>query len=175
MKRIRCPKCDNYITFDETRYNEGETLVFVCDNCGRQVGMRLGTTPVKSLQRDAADDEPDPAATDTGAIVVIENMFAFRQVLPLKPGDNVIGRYQQGKTVDCPIESSDPSLDMHHCVLSVTHDGQGGWKYVLRDGPSFTGTFVGDELLGKRERRVISDGTLFTLGATSVLLKTKEK
>lgn len=31
MKRIRCPKCENYLTFDETKYTEGQSLVFVCD------------------------------------------------------------------------------------------------------------------------------------------------
>ena len=29
MKRVLCPKCDNYITFDETKYTEGQSLVFV--------------------------------------------------------------------------------------------------------------------------------------------------
>ena len=26
MKRARCPKCDNYITFDETKYQAGREL-----------------------------------------------------------------------------------------------------------------------------------------------------
>ena len=26
MKRVLCPKCDNYITFDETKYTEGQSL-----------------------------------------------------------------------------------------------------------------------------------------------------
>ena len=25
MKRVLCPKCDNYITFDETKYTEGQS------------------------------------------------------------------------------------------------------------------------------------------------------
>ena len=29
MKRVLCPKCDNYITFDETKYTEGQSLDFV--------------------------------------------------------------------------------------------------------------------------------------------------
>ena len=33
MKRVRCPKCDHYIIFDETKYEEGQSLVFVCDEC----------------------------------------------------------------------------------------------------------------------------------------------
>ena len=36
MKRVLCPKCDNYITFDETKYTEGQSLVFVCDHCKNQ-------------------------------------------------------------------------------------------------------------------------------------------
>ena len=38
-------------------------------------------------------------------------------------------------------------------------------QYVLRDGPSYTGTFVDNVILGDRERRVIEGGTLFTIGA----------
>ncbi len=26
MKRVRCPKCDNFITFDETKYEAGQSL-----------------------------------------------------------------------------------------------------------------------------------------------------
>ena len=26
MKRVRCPKCDQYILFDETKYTEGQSL-----------------------------------------------------------------------------------------------------------------------------------------------------
>lgn len=41
MKRVRCPKCDQYILFDETKYTEGQSLVFVCDRCGKQFGIRM--------------------------------------------------------------------------------------------------------------------------------------
>lgn len=27
MKRILCPKCENYLSFDETKYSEGQSLV----------------------------------------------------------------------------------------------------------------------------------------------------
>lgn len=33
MKRVRCPKCENFLTFDETKYTEGQSLVFICDHC----------------------------------------------------------------------------------------------------------------------------------------------
>ena len=36
MKRILCPKCENYLSFDETKYSEGQSLVFVCEHCGKQ-------------------------------------------------------------------------------------------------------------------------------------------
>ena len=27
MKRVLCPKCENYLYFDETKYSEGQSLV----------------------------------------------------------------------------------------------------------------------------------------------------
>ncbi len=83
-----------------------------------------------------------------GSIVVIENVFAYKQVIPLKMGDNVIGRYMKNSGINCPIETVDPSVDMNHCVINVSRDKKGRLKYVLRDGPSYTGTFVDNEILG---------------------------
>ena len=53
----------------------------------------------------------------------------------------------------------------------MSRDKHGKLKYVLRDGPSNTGTFVDNEILGDRERRVIYDGSLFTIGATTIILR----
>ena len=53
MKRVRCPKCNTYITFDETRYQAGQTLVFQCTGCSKQFGIRLGSLfflPVKGSE-----------------------------------------------------------------------------------------------------------------------------
>ena len=47
MKRVRCPKCDQYVTFDETRYADGQSLVFQCIHCGRQFGIRMGVSKLK--------------------------------------------------------------------------------------------------------------------------------
>ena len=63
---------------------------------------------------------------------------------------------------------------MHHCIITVQRDKNGALKYILRDGPSYTGTFVDNVILGDRERRVIQNGTLFTIGATSIILKTPD-
>lgn len=171
MKRVRCPKCDNYITFDETKYTDGQALVFACPNCGKQFGIKIG----KSKLHNKAKENFDETTGDFGSIVVIENVFHYKQVLHLKPGDNTIGRYMKGSSTTLPIETNDPSIDINHCVINVSRDKKGKLKYVLRDGPSYTGTFVDNEILGDREKRIITDGTLFTIGATSIILKVPEK
>lgn len=55
-----------------------------------------------------------------GSIVVIENVFHYKQVLPLKYGDNTIGRYMKGSKTTLPIETNDPSIDINHCVINVS-------------------------------------------------------
>ena len=174
MKRVRCPKCDHYITFDEKQYTDGQRLVFVCPDCNKQFGIRIGVSKLRDRQK---DENPDEQANEKGygSIVVIENVFHFKQVIPLQWGDNVIGRYQKGNPINTPIETVDPSVDNTHCVINVSKDKKGNLKYTLRDGPSNTGTFVDNELLGDRERRVITNGTLFTIGATSIILRTTEE
>lgn len=174
MKRVRCPKCDHDIIFDETQYKEGQSLVFVCENCGKQFGIRMGVSKMRAMRKDQTEERDDDMDKGLGCIVVIENVFHYKQVIFLNMGDNVIGRYMKGNNINCPIETVDPSVDMTHCVINVSRDKHGKLKYVLRDGPSYTGTFVDNEILGDKERRVIYDGTLFTIGATSIILKTGE-
>lgn len=177
MKRVRCPKCDNYILFDETRYEPGQSLVFKCDECGREFGIRIGVSKLRDTQKEEnkalATDDTDASAV-FGSIVVIENVFHYKQVIPLHMGDNVIGRYQKGNPVNCTFETVDPSVDLNHCTINVSHNKKGGLRYTLSDNNSNTGTFVGDVELKPRERRVIEDGTLFTLGATSIILHTAD-
>ena len=64
---------------------------------------------------------------------------------------------------------------MTHCSITVSKNKHGKLQYVLRDGPSYTGTFVDNVILGDRERRVIEGGTLFTIGATSIILHTPDE
>lgn len=180
MKRVRCPKCDHYIVFDETRYEAGQSLVFKCEACGKEFGIRLGVSKLKNTQKEEnsalASDNGQRSAEEApcGAIVVIENVFHYKQVIPLHMGDNVIGRYQKGNPVSTPFETVDPSVDLNHCTLNVSRDKKGGLHYTLIDNNSNTGTFVGDVELKPRERRIIADGTLFTLGATSIILRTSD-
>lgn len=178
MKRVRCPKCDSYITFDETQYAAGQSLVFQCSECGKQFGIRIGVSKLRATQRDTSQQsEADQLAdasqeeANCGSIVVIENVFHFKQVLPLRMGDNVIGRYQKGNPINTAFETVDPSVDLNHCTIHVSRDKRGRLRYTLSDNNSNTGTFVDNIEVTRRERRIIEDGTLFTIGATSIILR----
>ena len=173
MKRVRCPKCDNYITFDETKYSDGQSLVFQCDSCGKEFGIRIGVSKLRKQQK-----EENPTAEEAdegcGAIIVIENVFHYKQVIPLKMGDNVIGRHQKGNPANTAFETVDPSVDLNHCTITVSRDKRGGLRYTLKDNNSNTGTFVDNVELNPKERRVIDNGTLFTIGATSIILRSAD-
>ena len=141
--------------------------------CGKEFGIRIGTSKLRNTQKEEVVDE-NANENGAGSLIVIENVFHYKQVLPLKMGDNTIGRYMKGSATTLPIETNDPSIDINHCTINVSRDKKGKLKYILRDGPSYTGTFVDNEILGDREKRVIEDGTLFTIGATSIILRSGE-
>ena len=182
MKRVRCPKCDQYITFDETKYESGQSLVFKCPDCGKEFGIRIGVSKLLNRRKDEDPDERLRVGAQgagmqaneqgCGSIVVIENVFHYKQVIPLRMGDNIIGRYQKGNPANTAFETVDPSVDLNHCTITVSRDKKGGLRYTLKDNNSNTGTFIDNVELTPKERRVISDGTLFTLGATSIILRT---
>lgn len=174
MKRILCPKCDNYITFDETKYSEGQSLVFICENCKKQFSIRIGKTKLKATRKEEVLDEQENNQ-QFGSVVVVENVFGYKQVHPLKEGDNVIGRRNKGTEVDVSIETADPSMDRKHCVINVSRNKQGKVIYTLRDNQSITGTFLMNELLGPKDRVRIEEGTVFTLGATTLILRATEE
>jgi len=173
MKRVRCPKCEHFITFDETKYTAGQSLVFKCPDCGKEFGIRIGVSKLRERQK---DDNPDEQANDQGcgSIVIIENVFHFKQVVPLQMGDNVIGRYQKGNPANATFETVDPSVDLNHCTINVSRDKKNRIRYILQDNNSNTGTFVDNVELAPKERRVIEDGTLFTIGATSIILRSAD-
>lgn len=171
MKRVRCPKCNNFITFDEKQYEDGQQLVFECPDCRKQFGIRLGTSSVRKT-RDEEEQEL-PAANKIGSIVVVENVFHYKQVLPLVMGDNVFGRFVKGTSINQPIETVDPSVDTRHCIIRVQrHKGQ--LQYILRDAPSNTGTFYMNEILRDVDRVQLHDGDIITIGATTLILRLNE-
>lgn len=169
MKRVFCPKCDNQLTFDESKYKDGQVVAFVCPQCASQFKIKIGRKVVRNKSGDLDEiKEPDRSC---GYITVIENSFAFKQELPLTMGENVIGRRNRDTDgVDVPIATSDPSMGRKHCVIEVKRGKDGKLLYMLRDFPSLTGTFLGSELLGDREIVRIDDGAVITLGATTFIL-----
>lgn len=173
MKRVRCPKCENYLTFDETKYSEGQSLVFVCDQCKKQFSIRLGKSKMQAMRKEEKLDETEFKDT-FGSITVIENVFGFKQVLPLQEGDNVIGRRSIGTEINVPIETSDMSMDRRHCIINVKRNKSGELIYTLRDAPSLTGTFLNNEILGDRDHVRIEDGAIVTIGATTFILRAGE-
>lgn len=173
MKRILCPKCDNYITFDETKYTEGQSLVFICEHCKKQFSIRIGKTKLKATRKEEVLDE-QANSQDYGSVVVVENVFGYKQVHPLKEGDNVIGRRNKGTEVDVSIETADPSMDRKHCVIHVAKNKQGKLVYTLRDNQSITGTFLMNEVLGPKDKVRIEEGSIITLGATTLILRVAE-
>lgn len=171
MKRVRCPKCENYICFDEQKYEVGQSLVFVCEECGKQFSIKLGTSKLKaSRKEEAAEDfNEDVKSSPLGYLHVIENVFGFKQLFALKEGDNMIGRRCVGTGATIPIETSDTSVDHAHCVINVKRNKKGKMVYTLRDNDSLTGTFLGNELLGEKDRLRLEDGAIVSIGATTFI------
>ncbi len=175
MKRIKCPKCKEPIIFDETQYGAGEKIVLQCPHCQQSFAFRFGVSKKKEEEKElTAETENEAPAEDVGFITVIENVFHYKMEIPLQMGVNKIGRYQKSNPINIPLHTDDPSVDLLHCTITVSRDKRGQLKYVLKDGPSFTGTFVDNVILGDREQRVIEDGQLFTIGATSIILHAPE-
>lgn len=167
MKRIRCPKCDEAIQFDETNYEPGRILVFVCPVCNKQFKIRM---PQPKPADEPTDEEPEEPVR--GKLVVIENAFHFKQEIPLYAGENVVGRYVKGTKANAAIKTVDPSIDTTHCIVTVRVKANGQVQFILRDAPSNTGTFLQNEILGDKDRVVINDGDIITIGATTMILRT---
>ena len=174
MKNFRCPQCQHVVSFDETTCESGQVMVMKCPSCGKKFGVRIKEKDTNPDRVQVKQEHPATEAEtngDCGQIVVIENNYCYRQVFPLRMGDNLIGRQRENYVVDCPIESGDLNIDYRHCVITVSRRKNGQLQYVLRDKPSNKGTFVDGVRLEPKERRVIEDGAVFTIGLTSVMLK----
>ncbi len=165
MKRIRCPKCDEPILFDETLYEPGRTLVFQCKACNKEFKIRL-----RPAQQTVGEEEEGPQPV--GRLVVIENAFHLKQLVPLYPGENIVGRHVRGTKANAAIKTVDPSVDTTHCIITARTNRQTGRpEFTLRDGPSNTGTFLMNEILPDRARVRIEDGAIITIGATTMILR----
>jgi hypothetical protein len=107
--------------------------------------------------------------------IVIENVFHYKQVIPLEMGDNVFGRYVRGTNINKPIETVDPSVDTKHCIIRVQRNKRGELQYILRDNISNTGTFYMNEVLKDVDRVRLQNGDIITIGATSLILRTQDE
>ena len=162
MKRITCPKCGRYLTFDEKAYPPDRVLVFVCPSCQKQFRIKIGGHAKQSK----------PVL---GKLIVLENTFHERQELPLFLGENVIGRYIKGTSANAPIITSDPSIDTTHCIITVKHNKQQKLLFVLRDAPSLTGTFYQGNILRDQDRIFIENDAVINIGGTTLIAKTDIK
>lgn len=168
MKKIFCPKCDSPITLTQSKLlelREAERGVgsVVCPTCTHQ--LRLKMRP----RREQATSETIEAC---GHLTVLENVFGFKQYFALKMGLNGIGRRNKDTETDIPIITSDPSMDRHHAIIKVSRTKAGRLIWALADNDSRVGTFVANELLGPKEWYNLSDGDIFTLGATTLIFST---
>lgn len=174
MKRVKCPKCDSYIVFDETKYADGQSLVFVCKNCHKEFGIKIGKSKLTDKHAEKTLDE-NAYSEDCGSIVVVENVFTYKQVIPLSMGENEFGRYIKDTSINKPIETRDPSMDTYHCCITVKKHKNGRLQYILRDAPSDTGTFHMNSILRNCDRIQLSDGDIITIGATTLILRAKDE
>ncbi len=158
MKRISCPKCGHYLTFDEKAYPPDRVLVFVCPACQKQFKIKLGAK--------AAKDKPL-----YGKLIVLENAFHERQELPLRMGENIVGRYVKNTSANRPIMTDDPSIDTTHCIVTVRQNKQGDLQFVLRDAPSLTGTFYQGNILRDQDRILIEDEAVINIGGTTLIVQ----
>lgn len=162
MKRIRCPKCDEPIKFDDQLYEPGRSLVFTCPACNKQFKLRISAP---KNREENADGKPV-----VGYLTVIENAFHFKQTIPLFVGRNVVGRHVKGTAANAAIKTVDPSIDTTHCIITVTEPKPQQYRFALKDAPSNTGTFLMNTLLGPKESAYLEEGSIFTIGATTLIL-----
>jgi FHA domain protein len=162
MKRIRCPKCDQTILFDETQYEAGRILGFECAECHKQFKIRL---PRSKNNQDLPKNLP------VGYLTILENAFQFKQVLPIILGENIIGRSVKGTKANLAFRTVDPSIDTTHCIITAEKEKDGRTLFLLQDAPSNTGTFLQNQLLQPREQAIIKEGDIINIGAATMILK----
>ncbi len=109
-----------------------------------------------------------------GKLIVLENNFHERQELHLTMGENVIGRYVKGTAANCPIMTSDPSIDTTHCIVSVKKNKKGKLQFILRDEPSLTGTFYQGEILKDQDRIFLENEAVINIGGTTMIVNLEQ-
>lgn len=85
MRKIRCPKCDQFIRFEESRIEPGASLILHCDSCGKSFSVRFKSKEEKKEEVDYT----------YGCIIVVENVFCEKQIIPLQLGENMLAAVAQ--------------------------------------------------------------------------------
>lgn len=160
MRKIRCPKCEQFIRFEDSRIEPGASIIIHCDNCGKDFSIRFKPKAEKK------EEYP------YGCVIVVENVFCEKQIIPLQLGENMFGRRCPGNDITSPIDTGDTSMDRRHCIIHVEEGKDGKIIHKVEDYDSLVGTFVMNEILQKKEKRIVSDGEIITLGATTLILRT---
>ena len=135
--------------------------MFVCPACQKQFKVKLGI-------------KTDKEKPTLGKLIVLENNFHERQELHLTMGENVIGRYVKGTAANCPIMTSDPSIDTTHCIVSVKRNKKGKLQFILRDAPSLTGTFYQGEILKDQDRIFLESEAVINIGGTTMIVNLEQ-
>ena len=120
MKKIFCPKCDTAIPLRRERIEElqasGEDrLSIICPQCTHQLNLRLRLPSAKSTKR-------QEQRTSVGHIIVVENVFGYKQLFPLYVGVNAIGRRNKDTATDIPCHHLRPEYGSPSC----DHQGHRG-------------------------------------------------
>ena len=121
MKKIFCPKCDTAIPLSREHLSKliaqgEERISLVCPQCAHQLNLRLRLP--QGQTKAAKQSRPDRPSV--GHLVVLENVFGYKQLFPLFLGDNHIGRRNRDTQTDIPVITADPSMDRHHACIRVT-------------------------------------------------------
>ena len=95
MKRIRCPKCDTAISFDDRLYEPGRILVFGCPECQKQFKIRIPRT-----NANAAFKTVDPSIDTTHCIVNVKPLKDGQTTITLRDAPSGTGTFLQGEILN---------------------------------------------------------------------------
>ena len=173
MIRIKCPKCDNYIFFDETKHTLGQDLFFKCNCCKSEFGIIIGQSKLNEIYEEKTIDNHQ-FNSFYGAVVMIENKFTNKQIIQLQLGEYYYGCYLKGNDTNSPIIISDSSIYTLHCIINVNFKKNGKLLYTIlytiRDATNYTGTICMNTVIENNERRIIDNRTIINHGATTMVL-----
>lgn len=176
MKFIICPFCKSRINasqFPASRRGR-QHIVMLCPSCKRKLAF---TIREQDLPNDKATDVKDTITNSDKILApyeisVVENRFTYNATFPLFVGSNWIGRYNDKYTsLEIPIHTSDPSMDRTHCAITVEALPDEEYIVTIADNNSLTGTFVNTKEVEQGEQRLLHNGDVITLGATTLLFQ----